>query len=263
MKLAAMGVTVVVSSGDNGVAGYGCVNGCDGSAPATSNNCACDASSGTNSNFWSGSGGWSGSGYFPKFPASSPYVTVVGATAGPEAGQPERVAQSNSGDTVTSGGGFSTVLPQPAWQSAAVSGYFRQLRASGQPRPSNGFNPLGRAYPDVSFIGVEYQVVVQGWLFSMFGTSASAPVFAAMITNLNALRAAQGKSPVGFLNPTLYSTKSWGAYTDVIKGRNSCCSSQDASSAYCCSSGFSATTGWDPTSGFGSITFPKLLNIFG
>ena len=46
---------------------------------------------------WYSSGGggakskssWSGQGYFPYFPASCPYVTAVGATMGPEYGNPE------------------------------------------------------------------------------------------------------------------------------------------------------------------------------
>jgi len=55
--------------------------------------------SGNKKNYWTsgtGPGGgakskssWSGQGYFPYFPASCPYVTAVGATMGPEYGNPE------------------------------------------------------------------------------------------------------------------------------------------------------------------------------
>ena len=33
---------------------------------------------------WLGSNSWHGQGYFPSFPATSPYVTSIGATMGPE-----------------------------------------------------------------------------------------------------------------------------------------------------------------------------------
>ena len=43
---------------------------------------ACTQPSNTDSNYWTDtSHTWSGNGYFPKFPASSPYVTAVGATS--------------------------------------------------------------------------------------------------------------------------------------------------------------------------------------
>ena len=36
-------------------------------------------------------------GFFPSFPASSPYMTVVGATQGPESGFPEVACSSGTG----------------------------------------------------------------------------------------------------------------------------------------------------------------------
>jgi hypothetical protein len=72
IKLGAIGVTILVSSGDNGVAGYDCKKG------------ACDESSSSDSSYWTKSSSWTGTGFFPKFPAGCPWVTAVGATAGPE-----------------------------------------------------------------------------------------------------------------------------------------------------------------------------------
>ena len=46
---------------------------------------------------------WSGRGYFPSFPATSPYVTAVGATMGPESGNPEVACQSQLGGVITTG----------------------------------------------------------------------------------------------------------------------------------------------------------------
>ena len=42
-----------------------------------------------------------------------------------------------------------------------------------------------------------------GGFYSIFGTSASTPVVASMITLINDARITIGKNPVGFLNPTV------------------------------------------------------------
>ena len=48
-----------------------------------------------------------------------------------------------------------------------------------------------------------YFLAVDGKFHFIFGTSASAPVVASMITLINDARIAVGKNPVGFLNPTV------------------------------------------------------------
>ena len=69
LKLSAQGVTVTTSSGDEGV-----------SNPLAG--CSCSADSGSLTTPWTGLNTWNGTGYFPQFPATSPYVTAVGATMG-------------------------------------------------------------------------------------------------------------------------------------------------------------------------------------
>jgi hypothetical protein len=49
----------------------------------------------------------------------------------------------------------------------------------------------------------------------------------------------------------------------VVTGNNNYCSSSQASNAVYCQAGFPAATGWDPTTGWGSITLPALANITG
>jgi len=211
---------------------------------------------------------WSGKGYFPSFPATSPYVTAVGATMGPETGNSEIACQSQLGGVITTGGGFSTYFATPSWQKAAVDNYFTTntdaLRA--------GYNSQGRGYPDISFIGVNYPTVIQNKLVALYGTSASSPVFAAMISLLNAERHRNGESSVGFLNPTIYSYAYGGEhykntsnvfggvnpFTDVTDG-NTKCTAQDSTTGeiICCDSGFYAVEGWDPVNGMGSITYGK------
>jgi tripeptidyl-peptidase-1 len=106
---------------------------------------------------------------------------------GPETGDAEIACQSDLGGVITSGGGFSTYNPTPSWQKAAVKSYFQNLLSFIY--PTDGYNPKGRGYPDVSLIGVWYEVFIQGELTPIFGTSASAPVFAAFISLANAARA--------------------------------------------------------------------------
>jgi tripeptidyl-peptidase I len=54
------------------------------------------------------------------------------------------------------------------------------------------------------------------------GTSASSPVFAAMVALWNDLRLARGMPPLGFINPFLYYvySKSPEAFNDIVLGDN-------------------------------------------
>ena len=77
---------------------------------------------------------------------------------------------------------------------------------------------------------------------------------------------------LGWLNPTLYKHPS--AFSDItegsnIDGRGITCSTDpswyenlDNDDTLSGPAGFSATTGWDPVSGLGSITYPSLLALF-
>jgi tripeptidyl-peptidase-1 len=50
-------------------------------------------------------------------------------------------------------------------------------------------------------------VALSGKFIPVDGTSASAPIFAGVITLLNDARAAAGLPPLGFLNPILYKAR--------------------------------------------------------
>jgi len=258
MKLTSLGVTIMVSSGDDGVAGDYC-NYCNKKYAYTFTNCPCLANSGSAKSSWKGSNSWTGTGYWPSYPATSPYVTAVGATMGPETGGAEIACQSQKGGVITSGGGFSSYYAQPSWQTTAVNTYFSTITST----PAAGYNAMGRGYPDVSMIGVWYQVMIQDALTSLFGTSASSPVFAAMITLVNTQRKQNGLSAVGFINPTLYATTTTG-FNDITSGSNKCCAygGTPASGATCCTSGFTAAKGWDPVTGWGSVDYTPLYDMF-
>eukprot|EP01042_Synura_sphagnicola_P036374 gene36374-biopygen3654 len=216
-----MGVTVLVSTGDDGAAGFRY------RSSATSS-CA----------------------YDPEFPATSPYVTAVGATMGAEKGYTEVACQKDMGALITSGGGFSTLFPAFSQQQAAIQSYFQRVST----QPYRGFNKSGRGIPDVSLAGHSYVVVNAGKLTVNDGTSASTPAVAGMISLINAARRAAGMSPVGWLNPALYASQ--GSFAnDITSGNNKCTESR------CCLQGFYAAPGWDPVTGFGSVDFRKLYNL--
>ena len=69
-------------------------------------------------------------------------------------------------------------------------------------------NRTGRGYPDVSAVGDNIVIFNKGAPTIIGGTSASCPVFAAILTRINDERLKVGKSTVGFVNPTLVSYSS-------------------------------------------------------
>ncbi|CAK0887370.1 unnamed protein product [Prorocentrum cordatum] len=116
---------------------------------------------------------------WPSWPASSPWVTAVGAT---RFVQQDVSAPEMATDQFGSGGGFSDMWPAFRSQAAVVEEYLRT--APGLP-PSGSFPPGGRATPDVSALGEGYQVMIGGHVEPIGGTSASAPMFAALVSLLN------------------------------------------------------------------------------
>ena len=149
-----------------------------------------------------------------------------------------------------SGGGFSNNFPMPAYQKDAVSKYLSTV--SSLP-PSSTYNSSGRAYPDVAAFATNYQVVVGGSTKNVGGTSASTPTVSAIVSLLNDLRLKNGLSPLGFLNPLIYSTyvSVPQAFYDVTSGSN----------GYGACAGFKASKGWDPITGVGTPDYSVLKNL--
>ncbi|CAK4006177.1 related to Tripeptidyl-peptidase sed1 [Lecanosticta acicola] len=238
MKLGMMGTSVIIASGDSGVAARGTddnnADGCLGHGEV----------------------------FNPDFPASCPYVTAAGATYLPPGGDPYK-DQEVAVTRFPSGGGFSNIYPRPAYQNASVTNYltahtpsYPTYNTSGMNNPpesvTNGglYNIAGRGYPDVSAIGDNVVVVVNGMFELIGGTSAAAPTFAAIINRVNEERIAAGKKPVGFLNPTLYAHPE--IFHDITVGNNSGCGTP----------GFYAAPGWDPVTGLGTPNYPAILSQF-
>jgi len=222
VKLAAAGVSLIISSGDSG-SGY--VN--------------------------SGVAGP----LYPSWPASSPWVTAVGGTRFNNDSATAGEGAVNAEDHYGSGGGFSTQFPQPAWQASAVAGYFSTVDPASLPDPKKATYPKnGRATPDVAALGTAFQVINDGQPIpgGVGGTSASAPVFAAIVSLLNEARFAAGKKQLGFLNQWLYQNAD--AFYDVTVG-----SDKIGRGGGILTEGFNCAKGWDPVTGLGTPKFPLLL----
>ncbi|KAB5547236.1 Pro-kumamolisin [Coniochaeta sp. 2T2.1] len=229
-KLGLMGVTVVYSSGDYGVAGNGgqCI----------------DPLTGAYNNGSSAEGGI----FNPSFPGTCPYVTSVGATQilnGSSVRSPESTCQ----DVIFSGGGFSNVFALPEYQRRAMETYYAEF---APPYGAERFNDsrLVRGFPDVSVNGANYLTAVNDKFSLSFGTSASAPVFATLVSLINERRLAAGKGSVGFINPVLYENAQ--VLNDVTTGNNPGCGTD----------GFAAVEGWDPLTGLGTPNFPAMQDLF-
>lgn len=136
MKLGMQGISIVVSSGDYGVASFPgdpSPNGCYGAK---------------------------GNIFNPDSISNCPYVSSIGGTflpPGADASKDEEVAVTR----FASGGGFSNIFLAPKYQKSAVNGY---LTKYPPPYPSYTtknnqtvgpglYNSAGRAYPDFAAVG--------------------------------------------------------------------------------------------------------------
>ena len=99
-------------------------------------------------------------------------------------------------------------------------------------------------------------MIIAGNEFLLSGTSASTPVVAGFISNINAARLTQGKGSVGWINPALYAAAN-AFVNDITSGNNKCDYNQR-----CCPQGFDAVPGWDPTTGLGSLDYTKMVSVF-
>lgn len=147
------------------------------------------------------------------------------------------VAQPDVNNTLLdfySGGGFSDVFARPSYQDSAVKNYLDKYAPK---YPDSTFNKTGRGFPDVSALGLNLTTVYLGKVYGVGGTSASAPIFASIITLINEARLSANKSTVGFINPTIY--KHPEMFNDITVGSNPGCGTK----------GFPTAKGWDPVSG--------------
>jgi kumamolisin len=175
------------------------------------------------------------------FPASSPHVLSCGGTSlqldssGAISG--ETVWNDGSGGGAT-GGGVSVYFPAPVWQAGA--GVPAGLSSAG-----------GRGVPDVSANAdpaTGYEIQVDGQAAVVGGTSAVAPLWAALVA---CLAQAGGGGSLGLVQSVLYSGVKPGTaqpgFNDIVGGSNG---------------DYSAAPGWDACTGLGSPDGPVLSTLF-
>ena len=217
--LATTAKTIIVASGDNGVFG----NGCKCSTftdPAQCSLCCSREYS------------------FPEWPATCPYVTVVGGTSAVVSGSTpfyqnpsatqntnlhyhvhEIMAGAESGAGITSGGGYSSVFPAMPFMHKAIRGYLKQqsvftnsseaiIAQSSVMWPAFNNGTLMRGYPDVSVLAARIPIFdtqpSPSGKQMVGGTSASTPLFAAYVVMMNDLRLQAGLPKLGNMLPLIY-----------------------------------------------------------
>ncbi|HTW00636.1 MAG TPA: S53 family peptidase [Streptosporangiaceae bacterium] len=174
------------------------------------------------------------------FPASSPHALACGGTslqANPATGVITSETTWNDGSSGgAGGGGVSDTFGQPAWQADAGV-------------PANGSGATGRGVPDVAGNAdpaTGYQVLVDGQQAVVGGTSAVAPLWAALICRL----AQATGSTFGLVQETLYAGIQPGqdvpGFQDITTGNNGA---------------YSAGPGWDACTGLGSPNGTALLSL--
>ena len=160
---AALGVTITVAAGDNGSSDGGTGNNVD-------------------------------------FPASSPHVLACGGTTLEATGSSiasEVVWNETASNEGATGGGVSTVFPQPTWQASANAPI---------PPPATP----GRGVPDVAGDAdptTGYTIRVDGQTMVIGGTSAVAPLWAGLVAVANQQLGLKYGSTIGFINPAIYAAR--------------------------------------------------------
>ncbi|KAH9051638.1 subtilisin-like protein [Lactarius deliciosus] len=176
--------------------------------------------------------------FIPMFPATCPYITSVGGTT---SSLPEVAAG-------LSGGGFSNYFSRPPYQNDVVPAFLQSLGS----QYDSMYNPGGRGVPDVSAQALDFVIIRHTSPSHVSGTSCAAPTLAGIIAMLNDYLISEGKDPLGFLNPWLYTIdKGMLGLNDITSGSNPGCGTD----------GFTAIPGWDPVTGLGTPDFSGLLHV--
>ncbi|SEA65172.1 S53 family peptidase [Leifsonia sp. 21MFCrub1.1] len=181
------------------------------------------------------------------FPASSPHALACGGTrleadASTGAVRSEVVWNNGTGGGAT-GGGVSAVFPLPSWQAGVGVPSGADGTDAGGARNGAG----GRGVPDVSAVAdpqTGYRIRVDGQDTVIGGTSAVAPLWAALVARL----AQSTGKPLGLLQPRLYDAVPAGqvadGFRDITTGDNGA---------------YRATAGWDACTGLGVPDGARLL----
>ena len=232
---AAQGQTILASSGDSGS------EGCMGQVSTNSQLSAID-------------------------PAAQPFVTAVGGTSVIWNGSRNESTWNNQYGA--SGGGISQYWAAPSWQTGpgVTNNYTTGIPCHA---PSGAFC---REVPDLSLNAdptTGYQVYCtsqavsfcrgQGPWFQLGGTSAAAPIIAAMTALQNQYLLAHGSFNVGFLNPLLYQIAAGANASqnihDITQGPSNDFQNKNAGA-------YPTTAGYDLATGLGSPDAAHLASAY-
>ena len=189
-------------------------------------------------------------------PSSNPWITQVGGTTltmnSADTGRSNEVVWNwsieMSDPGVGSSGGISSYYTIPAWQTNVPD------------LAARGGSTAYRNIPDVA-AAADYIYVIYdnakntNYYDDTAGTSCAAPLRAGFMALVNQQAAANGRPPVGFVNPALYTLAAKTAYTnyfhDVTSGSNTWSSSPTL---------FYATNNYDLCTGLGTMNGTNLIN---
>ncbi len=190
-------------------------------------------------------------------PSTQPFITAVGGTTLFTGAHDTYLAEEVWNDLGAgfggTGGGISNVWPIPGFQTPG--GY--------KVTTGNGGSATMRNVPDVAAVanpltGVSiYSAINGGWIIAG-GTSVSAPIWGGYFSVVNGISQGLGFNVEGYINPAFYYLANFRGgpiytmFNDVTDGTNG-----DLSQF--APPGFSAGTGYDNTTGWGTLLGSALL----
>ena len=239
-QAAAEGISTLIAAGDSGAAG------CDPGAESTA--IGGRAINGLCSSIYSvcvGGTQFADTTSYSNYWLSSSNATNKGSAISyiPEIAWNQSASVSGGSGLWSTGGGVSAVYAKPSWQA-------------GPGVPADG----KRDVPDISLAASThdgYLVIENGYLYVIGGTSASSPAFAGIMAIVNQKTGSAQGNP----NPTLYALAALQAkgstahsyFHDVTSGSNTVPGT----------SGYNAGTGYDLTTGLGTVNAANLVNYWG
>jgi subtilase family serine protease len=237
------------------------------------------------------------------WPASSPFVVAVGGTQVQDGwtwnptsddaftstgdlnpdywqwinGGSSQAVWNESWAPIATGGGASVIYPRPSWQAGVDPGYGNHRLV-----PDTAWNAAVNGGVDVWITAYpEFNCGNTTGCWTVFGgTSAATPQTAALVALGNAARAAAGKTPIGFLDPILYSGVGASDYSDIAPQHYGSAPATFAGSEVGVSgrvfksvgdlrdnqlwqvpvAGYPTTTGYDATTGWGTPNAPAFVS---
>ena len=176
---------------------------------------------------------------------AGPPVSPVPSAAGPSGQAVSSPAAPSGGIPEASGGGFSDLFPRPDYQDG--------VPAIGADRGVP--DVAADADPATGMTLAASESTGKSVFFSASGTSAAAPLWAALI----ALADQYVGHPLGFVNPAIYrigrSTSYHQAFHDITTGNNTVTFPHETIT------GYQASPGWDPVTGWGSPNAQALIPL--